>query len=150
MKNLLINILAVVLGLVIGSAVNMLLIMAGTSVIPAPDGVDSTNLESVRASMHLYGPEHFVFPFLAHALGTLAGALVTCLVAATHRVPLTMIIGFLFLTGGVTAAFMIPAPWWFIALDLIVAYLPMAWLGAQWGKRLRPEMQTPAKGVFTN
>lgn len=139
MKNLLINILAVVLGLVVGSAVNMLLITAGTSVIPAPAGVDATDLESVRASMHLYGPEHFVFPFLAHALGSLAGALVTCLVAATNRVPLTLVIGFLFLTGGITAALMIPAPLWFIVLDLAVAYLPMAWLGAKLGTRIRPE-----------
>jgi hypothetical protein len=29
---------------------------------------------------------------------------------------------------------MIPAPAWFIALDLIAAYLPMAWLGAKLGK----------------
>jgi hypothetical protein len=33
---------------------------------------------------------------------------------------------------------MIPAPVWFIALDLIVAYLPMAWLATVIGARLRP------------
>lgn len=139
MKIFLVNILAVILGLVVGSAVNMLLIIAGGEAIPAPAGVDATDLESVRASMHLYGPEHFVFPFLAHAMGTLAGALVTCLLATTNRVPLSLVTGFLFLTGGITAAFMIPAPLWFIVLDLTVAYLPMAWLGAKWGKRFRPE-----------
>jgi hypothetical protein len=26
---------------------------------------------------------------------------------------------------------MIPAPTWFVALDLLVAYFPMAWLGIQ-------------------
>jgi hypothetical protein len=30
---------------------------------------------------------------------------------------------------------MIPAPTWFIALDLLAAYLPMAWLGIQIGDR---------------
>lgn len=48
MKNLLINILAVVLGLVIGSAVNILLIMPGSEAIPAPAGVDATDLESSK------------------------------------------------------------------------------------------------------
>ena len=31
---------------------------------------------------------------------------------------------------------MIPAPTWFKALDLLVAYLPMAWLATQIGARL--------------
>jgi hypothetical protein len=30
---------------------------------------------------------------------------------------------------------MIPAPAWFIALDLVVAYLPMAWLATRVGNR---------------
>lgn len=32
---------------------------------------------------------------------------------------------------------MIPAPGWFIALDLLGAYVPMAWLGIQIGARMR-------------
>ena len=32
--------------------------------------------------MHLFEPKHLVFPFLAHAVGTLVGALVAYLVAA--------------------------------------------------------------------
>lgn len=31
----------------------------------------------------------------------------------------------------------IPAPTWFIALDLLAAYLPMAWLGIHLGTRLK-------------
>jgi hypothetical protein len=46
-------------------------------------------------------------------------------------------IGVIFLCGGVAASFMIPAPAWFIALDLLAAYLPMAWLGIQLGTRLQ-------------
>jgi hypothetical protein len=78
-------------------------------------------------------------PFLAHAVGTLAGALVAYLVAATYKAPLAYLIGALFLCGGVAASFMIPAPAWFIALDLVVAYLPMAWLAIQLGARLQSE-----------
>ena len=47
-------------------------------------------------------------------------------------------IGILFLCGGVAASFMIRAPAWFVALDLIAAYLPMAWLAARIGARIQP------------
>ena len=40
-----------------------------------------------------------------------------------------LVVGLMFLAGGIGAATMIPAPIWFIVLDLVVAYLPMAWLG---------------------
>lgn len=83
-------------------------------------------------------PQHFVFPFLAHAGGTLFGALVAYLVAATRRFALSHVIGALFLAGGIAAARMIPAPMWFIVLDLLVAYIPMAWLATRIGRRIRP------------
>ena len=62
--------LAVVAGLLIGSVVNMSLIMISASVIPPPAGVDVTTTEGLKASIHLFEPRHFVFPFLAHGLGT--------------------------------------------------------------------------------
>lgn len=142
MKNLAINVLAVVLGLVVGSIVNMGMIMVGSLVIPPPEGVNTADLESIKASMHLYGPEQFIVPFVAHALGTLIGALVTCLVAVSNRVAMTFVTGGLFLLGGILAATMIPAPLWFIVIDLTLAYLPMAWLGTKWGKRIKKDYYT--------
>jgi hypothetical protein len=135
--SLLRNALAVLLGVVIGSAVNMALITLGPSLIPPPAGVDVTNAESLGKALHLFEPRHFVMPFLAHALGTLVGALVAYLIAASHRAAMAWVIGAVFLCGGVAASFMIPAPAWFIALDLLAAYLPMAWLGIQIGSRLK-------------
>ncbi len=136
MNSILRNILAIVAGLVVGSVVNMALVMASPRVIPPPAGVDVSNVESLRASIHLFEPKHFVFPFLAHALGTLAGALTAFLVAASHRTTFAFAIGAVFLAGGIAAATMIPAPVWFIVLDLVAAYIPMAWLGGQVGRRL--------------
>lgn len=130
------NILAVVAGLVVGGTVNMSIIMFGPMLIPPPAGVDVTNAESIAASIHLFEPKHFLAPFLAHALGTLAGALVAYLVAATHRARFGYAIGAVYLIGGIAASLMIPAPAWFIALDLLVAYLPMAWFGVRLGARL--------------
>jgi hypothetical protein len=139
MPKLLRNLLAILAGIVIGAGVNTALITLSPSIIPPPAGVDVNSAESLSKAMHLFEPRHFVMPFLAHALGTLAGALAAYLIAATHRVPIAYLIGGVFLLGGVAASFMIPAPAWFIALDLLVAYLPMAWLATQIGARVKPQ-----------
>lgn len=131
------NILAVVLGLVIGGAINMAIVTLGSQVVPPPAGVDVSDPESIAAAMHLYTPLHFSVPFLAHAVGTFAGALVAYLVAASHQSKIAYGVGAAFLAGGITASFMIPAPAWFIALDLIVAYIPMAWLAISLGRRIK-------------
>jgi hypothetical protein len=135
MPKILRNVIAVVAGVVIGGLVNSALIMLSPSIVAPPAGVDVNDAESLRSSIHLFQPRHFVMPFLAHALGTLAGALVAYLIAATHKLPIAVLIGVVFLCGGVAASVMIPAPAWFIAVDLLLAYLPMAWLAARIGAR---------------
>ena len=79
--------------------------------------------------MHLFEPKHFLFPFLAHALGTLIGAFVASKFAATKQKSMALIVGFLFLAGGTINVFLLSAPMWFNAVDIIGAYLPMAIIG---------------------
>ncbi|KAF1711132.1 hypothetical protein CSC70_04190 [Pseudoxanthomonas kalamensis DSM 18571] len=123
------TVLAIIVGLLVGSAVNMGLILISGQVIPPPPGADMTTAEGIRAALPMLEPRHYLFPFLAHALGTLVGAFVAARIALRHKRVAAMIVGLLFLVGGIMAARMIPAPTWFIALDLICAYLPFAWLG---------------------
>ena len=130
------NIVALLAGLVVGGLVNMGLIIVGPSIVPPPAGVDVTNAESIAASVHLFEAKHFIFPFVAHAAGTLVGAMTTFLLAVSHRPNLAYLIGALFFAGGVSASFMIPAPKWFISVDLVFAYLPMAWIGVTLASRL--------------
>ncbi len=120
---------AVIAGVVIGGIVNMGIIILGSQLIPPPAGADMTSMESIKASMHLFRPQHFVTPFLAHALGTLIGALLAALIAASHRLKFALGIGVFFMLGGLVNVFLLPAPVWFAAADLILAYLPMGWLG---------------------
>lgn len=122
------NVLAVVVGVVIGGLVNMGLIMVGSSIIPAPPGVDVSDAESMVRSMDLFEARHFVFPFLAHALGTFFGALTGGYLIRQRRTIVVFIIAAFFLAGGIATTFMIPAPGWFIAADLLLAYIPMAML----------------------
>lgn len=135
-------ILAIVLGLVLGGAVNMALIMVSGYLIPPPAGADMTTAEGIRAALPLLEPRHFLFPFLAHALGTLVGAFVAVKVAARRKLTGAMIVGAFFFVGGIMAARMIPAPTWFIALDLLGAYVPFAWFGYLLA---RPREETPSR-----
>ena len=131
MNHIIKNILAVIAGLILGSAVNMGIIMLSGSIIPPPDGVDVTNMESLKSSMHLFEPKHFILPFVAHALGTFVGAYIAALIAANHKIKFALSIGVLFLMGGIANIFMLPSPSWFTVLDLAGAYIPMAWLGGK-------------------
>jgi hypothetical protein len=137
MPRLLRTVLAVLAGILVGGAVNMALVALSPSLIPPPPGVDVNNAESLGKAIHLFEPRHFIMPFLAHALGTLVGALGAYLLAAAHKARAAYAIGVIFLAGGIGACFMIPAPAWFMALDLLAAYLPMAWLGIRIGTRLQ-------------
>ena len=131
MKSKLKNVLAVIVGFVAGSIANMILVTVGPYVIPTPEGVDVTDVESIKSSMHLFEFKHFIFPFLAHALGTLAGAYLAALIAASCRLAAAMVVGGFFLIGGIANAFMIGGPVLFYVVDLIGAYIPMAWIGAR-------------------
>lgn len=128
------NVLGIIAGFVLGNIVNMVFVMISTAVVAPPPGADMTTVEGLTAAMPLLEPKHFLFPFLAHALGTLVASLVAVKIAASHKRQIALGLGCLFLVGGIAASMMIPAPAWFIALDLIAAYLPMAWLGAKLGK----------------
>lgn len=127
------NILAVIAGLILGGVVNMGMVTISDSIIPLPEGADVTTPEGLKASIHLFEPRHFIMPFLAHALGTFVGALVASLIAANRKMLFAIVIGLFNLTGGIVAVTMIPAPMWFNVTDLVLAYIPMAFLAGKLG-----------------
>lgn len=132
MNPILRNILAIISGLLVGSSINMLIIIVSGSIIPPPKGADITTMEGLKNSIHLFEAKHFIMPFLAHALGTLAGALITSLIATPkQKMRLALIIGSWFLIGGIANIFMLPSPIWFNIIDLVFAYIPMGYLGGK-------------------
>jgi len=130
MKPILRNILAVIIGWLGGSAINMGLIQAGHNLIPIK-GIDPNDMNALAEVMPTLGFEYFIFPFLAHALGTLAGAAIAGLIAASHKIKFALGIGALFLCGGIIINYMLPGPTWFAITDIVIAYIPMAWLGGK-------------------
>jgi hypothetical protein len=131
MKTILRNVLAVIVGILVGSVVNMLIIQISSSIIPPPLGVDVTTEEGLKAGIHLFEPKHFIMPFLAHAIGTLVGALLTVLIAANNKMRLALTIGMVFFIGGAMMVYLVPGPIWFAVVDLVFAYIPMGLLAAK-------------------
>ncbi|MBX7226909.1 MAG: hypothetical protein K1X55_12825 [Chitinophagales bacterium] len=127
------NILALVAGLLIGVMINMGIVILGSSIIPPPEGANVTTTEGLQASMHFFKPINFLAPFLAHAIGTLAGAFITARISTDRKIVYALAIGVFFLAGGASMVFQLPAPLWFESIDLILAYLPMAYIGGKLG-----------------
>lgn len=121
------NVLALVSGIIAGSALNMGIIMISGSIIPPPEGADITTMEGIQESMHFFRPKHFLLPFLAHSLGTFAGAYAAAYVAVNHKMKFALGVGGFFLIGGIINVVVLPSPLWFSITDLVFAYLPVAY-----------------------
>lgn len=127
MSPILRNILAVIVGATACVLLNGLLLGLMMKLIATPEGFDPND----PATYHLLHAKHYFSPFVAHSVPSLIGAAIAALIAGSRKMTMALIVGALHLLGGIAAAFMIPAPAWFIALDLILAYLPMAWIGGK-------------------
>ncbi|MDX1277468.1 hypothetical protein [Oceanihabitans sediminis] len=139
MKIILKNISAVILGWVVGSFINMSLVQVGNSVYPIK-GIDPNDMQALAEIMPTLDTQHFIFPFLAHALGTLVGAMVAYVIAHNHKMKFALSIGGFFLLGGIAVNYMLTGPAWFTVLDIVAAYLPMAWVGGNlMGRLLKKE-----------
>lgn len=125
------NILGVIAGIIVGSIVNGAIVTLSPYVIPPPVGVDVNDLESIKANLDAYEFKHFIFPWLAHALGALAGAFVTAKI--TNHMLLSLMIGAFFMAGGIWMMTMIPQPTLFTIADL-ACYVPAAYLGYLLGR----------------
>ena len=129
MNPILRNILAVIAGCFVGGIINWGLIKLGPTIFPMPEGFNPDDIENIKANIHLFSTGNFLMTWLAHALGTLAGAYTTARLSISNQRSLALLIGLFFLIGGIMAVMMIGGPITFIIADLVLAYLPMGYLG---------------------
>jgi len=118
MKNFFRIFFSILLGVFIGSAVNMVLILLGGNLIPLAEGFDPMNAMDWEF-------KYFIFPFLAHSVGTLAGAFTAAKMSKNKHIAIPLTISFFFLYGMIQMLPLLPAPTWFVYFDLVVAYVPM-------------------------
>jgi hypothetical protein len=121
------NVLVVLCGVVLCMILNGMLLSAMMKILAPPAGFRPDDV----STYDLLGAKHMLSPFIAHSLPSLIGGFVAASFAASRKMAMALVVGGVHLLGGIAAAVMIPAPAWFEVLDLTLAYLPMAWIGAK-------------------
>ena len=127
MKQILKNIGILIFGIIIGMIVNMGLIIIGGMIFPLSESFEPMNAIN-------WDFKYFIFPFLAHSIGTLSGAFIASKLSRNYHIIIPLIVGLYFLSGGIYMVTILPAPIWFISLDLILCYIPMALLDCKINK----------------
>lgn len=131
------KILAVVIGLIAGSVVNMAIVMASHVLFPLPEGIDPNDMEAFKAHVEANGMETgaLIMVLLAHSGGSLVSGFVCGLIARRAWYAAAIGMGILWLCGGAYMLTQLPSPIWFAVTD-IVLYVPAAMLGVKLGARL--------------
>ena len=123
------NIGAVVAGLIVGMAFNMLVLQINTLIFPLPPGVDMTDTEQMKVAIRQMSGAAWILVFVAHLGQAFVGAWVAARLGASHPLVLAMIVGVLSLAGGVANAVMLESPaWTWIEMPF---YLVAAWLAGR-------------------
>jgi len=131
------NILAVLMGLAAGMAVNMALILLNGSVLyPMPEGMDMTNPEEMNAYVATLPATAFLVVLAAHLGQAFVGGWVAARTGRSRPILLAMIIGVLSLAGGIVNLIQITeGPGWMV-IELPL-YLLVAWLAGRMVARSR-------------
>ena len=69
----------------------------GNWLIPLPEGVNTSTREALKAALPLLRMQDFVFPFLAHAMGTLTSAFFVSAWASDKQLRYSLVLGVYFL-----------------------------------------------------
>lgn len=123
-------VLAVLGGMVAGSIFNMAVVMLSWAIYPPPAGADMSDSATMGAYVQSLPVPALLLILVAHAGGAFVGGLIAARIARRSPLVLGGIVGGFFLIGGVVNALSIPAPLWFVVIDL-VSYVPCGMIGAK-------------------
>ncbi|MCR9245096.1 MAG: YrzE family protein [bacterium] len=128
------NVLALVGGLIVGSVVNMALVLLNAHVLyPMPEGTDMSDPEQMNAYVATLPTPALLVVVAAHLGQAFFGGWVAARMAASRGMILALIIGVLTLLGVIYNMTQIEHPaWMFVELPLC---LIVAWLAGRLGQR---------------
>ncbi len=129
------KLLFLLIALILGATFNSIILNVGMKIIPPPQGFDMNNPLELAKAMKVMEVRHFVFPFLAHALGTLLGVVFFTYFSKSNKLFFPMLIAGMFFAGGLYMVLILPSPIWFNVLDLVLAYFPMSVFGFKLAKQ---------------
>lgn len=119
------NILAVIIGLVVGGIFNMAIIQINTLFLfAAPEGMDVNDSAQFNRYLATLPALAFVVVILAHLMQSFVGGWVAARFGQSRPMLLALIVGALSLAGGIMAMMMFKGPSWMIIelpLYLVVA-----------------------------
>jgi hypothetical protein len=101
----------------------------GHILFPLPQGIDATDIESLKTNMDRIPVGSMLFVLLGWVIGSGSGSALAVWISRSTVVP-GLIVGGMLMAGGIATMAMLPHPVWFLVLGCLV-FLPSAWLGAQ-------------------
>lgn len=129
------NVGGVVLGLILGSVANMVLVSVNAALFPMPEGVGTDDQAAFQAYLSALPPVGFLLPFLAHFTQVFVGGLVASKVGTAAPRILVGVIGGLTMLGSVMTNLTIrPPAWTWIELPL---YLLVIWGTIRLAEKMR-------------
>ncbi|MBB48063.1 MAG: hypothetical protein CMJ33_05885 [Phycisphaerae bacterium] len=134
------DLLAVVLGMLAGMAVNMTFVLLALFLYPMPEGVDFSETEAMPAYFASIPATGFAIILVAHLGQAFFGGLVAALISRDRPRSMALVIGVLSLIGGVINLIDLPhPPWMWLELP---CYLLTAWYAASLAMRVRSRSVT--------
>ena len=119
------NVLAIILGLLIGNIAIMSLHYLGMYFYPLPEGIDMSDMNAIAEYVKIAPLGSLLMVMLAHIGGTFLAGLSTALLS--KKMLTVYIVGGFFTLAGIYNLYVLPHPWWF-NLEAIL-YLPAAIYG---------------------
>ncbi|MAT82310.1 MAG: hypothetical protein CMJ29_11795 [Phycisphaerae bacterium] len=123
---MLLNICAVLVGLIVGMAFNMALVVLNTILYPMPEGVGFDDPEAMEIYFSDLPFMAFLIVLIAHVGQAFLGGLVAALVSSKAAMSCAMIVGSISLILGILNMMSMPLPAWMMIefpLYLIAAYV---------------------------
>lgn len=129
------NIIAVIVGFVVGGIAVFLVESIGHQVYPIPAGLDLSKPEAIAEYVSKAPIGAILFVLIAQSAGSFIGGLITGLIAVA-KAPTAIIYGVLALAMAGLNAFLIPHPVWFLVPSLLLP-IPLALFGSRCSGLLR-------------
>ncbi len=124
------NVLIVVGAIIAGMVAMMIGHQVSNVIMPPPEGMDVSNMESFVANAHKLTTGHWVLALMSHALGPLVSGFIVAKFVASHHRPLLWIVATAWIIAGILNLMSIPHPMWFKFADIMI-YVPMTFVGAK-------------------
>jgi len=136
------NVIAVIIGLVAGMALNMGILQISHLAYPIPEGLDINDPAQLQDYLATLPATAFSVAMLAHLAQSFGGGWVAARLGSSRPMLLAMVVGTISLAGGVAMMTMVKGPAW-MAIELPL-YLVVAWLAGNIEQKRRAAGDTPA------